>query len=105
MSELLEADLLDAVVDAVCEEYTSSKEVVTRRGGSFLGTKENGFWRKVLACLLESNIAEVQRQAGTLTAKQVQGMWRYIYNNFKCHHAELNRTGAPGYEEYWNMVA
>ena len=50
MSELLEADLLDAVVDAVCEEYTSSKEVVTRRGGSFLGTKENGFWKKVLAC-------------------------------------------------------
>ena len=38
MSELLEADLLDAVVDAVCEEYTSSKEVVIRHGGSFLGT-------------------------------------------------------------------
>ena len=33
MSELLEADLLDAVVDAVCKEYASSKEVVTRRGG------------------------------------------------------------------------
>ena len=43
MSELLEADLLDAVMDAVCEEHTSSKEVVTRRGGSFLGSIENGF--------------------------------------------------------------
>ena len=49
MSELLEADLLDAVVDAVCEEYTSSKEVLTGHGGFFLGTKENGFWKKVLA--------------------------------------------------------
>ena len=105
MSELLEADLLDAVVDAVCEEYTSSKEVVTRRGGSFLGTKENGFWKKVLTRLLESNIAEVRRQAETLTPKQVQGKWCNIYNNFKYHKSELNRTGAPGYEEYWNMVA
>ena len=76
MSELLESDLLDAVVDAVCEEYTSSKEVVTRRGDSFLGTKENGFWKKVLTRLLESNIMEVRRQAETLTPKQVQGKWR-----------------------------
>ena len=105
MSELLEGDLLDAVVDAVCEEYTSSKELVTRRRGSFLGTKENGFWKKVLARLLESNIIEVQRQSGTLTPKQVQGKWRNIYNNFKYHNSELNRTGAPGYEGYWNMVA
>ena len=51
MSELLEADLLDAVVDAVCEEYTSSKEVVTRRGGTFFGSKEDGFWKRcLLAC-------------------------------------------------------
>ena len=105
MSKLLEADLLDAVVDAVCEEYTSSKEVVTRRGGSFIGTKENGFWKKVLTCLLESNVAEVRRQAETLTPKQVQGKLRNIYNNFKYHNSELNRTGAPGYEEYLNMVA
>ena len=83
MTELLVADLLDAVVDAVCEEYTSSKEVVTRCGGSFLGTKEDGFWKKVLTCLLESNVAEVRRQAETLTPKQVQGKWRNIYNNFK----------------------
>ena len=84
-NELLEADLLDAVVDAVCEEYTSSKEVVTRRGGSFLGTKENGFWKKVLARLLESNVAEVRRKAITLTPNQVQSKWRNIYNNFKYH--------------------
>ena len=105
MSESLEADLLDAVVDAVCEEYTFSKEVVTRRGGSFLGTKENGFWKKELTRLLESNATEVWRQAGALTPKQVQGKWRNIYNNFKYHNSELNRTGAPRYEEYWNMVA
>ena len=105
MSELLEADLLDALVDAVCEEYTSSKEVVTRRGGFFLGTKENGFWKKVLARLLESNVSEVRRQAGTLTPKQAQDKWHNIYNNFKYHNSELNRTGAPEYEEYRNMVA
>ena len=98
MSELLEAYLLDAVVDAVCEEYTSSKEVVKRRGSSFLGTKENGFWKKVLACLLESNVAEVWRQAGTLTPKQVQGKWHNIYNNFKHRNSELKHTGVPGYE-------
>ena len=73
MSELLEVDLLDAVVDAVCEEYTSFKEVVARHVGCFLGTKENGFWKKVLARLLESNIMEMQLQAETLTPKQVQG--------------------------------
>ena len=105
MSEFLEAALLDAVVDAVCEEYTSSKEVVTRRGGSFLGTKENGFWKKVLTRLLESNVVQVQRQAETLKPKQVQGKWHNIYNNFKYHNSDLNRTGAPGYEEYRNMVA
>ena len=72
MSELLKVDLLDALVDAVCEEHTSSKEVVTRCGGSFLGTKENRFWKKALACLLESNVVEVQRQAGTLTPSSGQ---------------------------------
>ena len=61
MSELFEADLLDTVVNAVCEEYIFTKEVVTRRGGSFLGSKENGFWKRVLDCLLESNLAEVWR--------------------------------------------
>ena len=105
MSELLQADLLDAVVDAVCKEHTSSKQIVTRPGGSFLGTKENGFWKKVVTRLLESNIVEVRRQAETLTPKQVQGKWHNIYNNFKYHNSELNCTGAPGYEEYWNMVA
>ena len=89
------------MVDAVCEEYISAKEIVTRRGGSFLGTKENGFWKKVLARLAESNVSEVRKQAGGLTAKQVQGKWRNIYNNFKYHNSELSRTGAPGYEEYW----
>ena len=63
MNELLEADLLDAVVAAVCEEYTSSKEVVTRRADSFLVLKRVSFGKR---CLLACWRAMSQRCGGKL---------------------------------------